>query len=437
MRVPNTWRPVLRLGIPRERLSIPPGTRWGGKDTGWLATWECPLRTDSTSSKSLESFIQLISFSNSWILVVSSKIVSSTNLLIEIVSNVEPWNRFNSSISLRLSIWSSRSCRFCFNYCSWISCWSRRNCSSLISSRWDPITPFNFLITSSVTIGLELVFLNLCFTISENLVFLSSPFLQDRQTTTDLTPNFLQESDKLVYGPLVLLAEWTVVKRALCRWCCHWSPSHACRYEGLVSLEDSWMKNFSCLWEVVVVEVGLITCERSVVDQRARLLIRGSAQEVQLRTDPHRRWSEKSGGWSRRWERQMKSAKRGSKREIKNTGAWNMDGMTRTNNLSQCRVRQYYTCAETRENVTCEVFCSQFFLMTYLGTDMASYRSLLVCRSLSDCCLHLPHTCSTWRRLASIGRSLGTASLRKLHTTQNIPYCRGWWLILSTFDNKD
>ena len=38
-------------------------------------------------------------------------------------------------------------------------------------------------------------------------------------------------------------------------------------------------ENFNGLREVVVVEdVGLITCERGVVDQRARLLIRGSAQ---------------------------------------------------------------------------------------------------------------------------------------------------------------
>ena len=74
--------------------------------------------------------------------------------------------------------------------------------------------------------------------------------------------------------------------------------------------------NFSGLWEVVVVEeLGLITCERGVVDLRARLLIRGGAQGVLLRTDPHRRWSERSRGWSRRWERQMKSAKRGSKRD--------------------------------------------------------------------------------------------------------------------------
>ena len=36
---------------------------------------------------------------------------------------------------------------------------------------------------------------------------------------------------------------------------------------------------------VVVEEVGIITCEKGVLGQKARLLIRGSAQRVQLRTD--------------------------------------------------------------------------------------------------------------------------------------------------------
>ena len=31
-----------------------------------------------------------------------------------------------------------------------------------------------------------------------------------------------------------------------------------------------------------------------------------------------------------------------------------MDGITRTNTLSQCRVTDYNKCAQTRENVTCE-----------------------------------------------------------------------------------
>ena len=33
-----------------------------------------------------------------------------------------------------------------------------------------------------------------------------SPFLDDRQTRTDLATNFIQKSDKHVYGPLHLLA---------------------------------------------------------------------------------------------------------------------------------------------------------------------------------------------------------------------------------------
>ena len=107
MRVPNTSGLSLRLGISRERLSITPGSRRSGKDTGRLVTWDCPLRTDSASWNSLESFIQLISFYNSCILPVSSRIVtrSSTNFILEIVSNVDPCKRFNSSISLRLFSW--------------------------------------------------------------------------------------------------------------------------------------------------------------------------------------------------------------------------------------------------------------------------------------------------------------------------------------------
>ena len=31
-----------------------------------------------------------------------------------------------------------------------------------------------------------------------------------------------------------------------------------------------------------------------------------------------------------------------------------MDGMTSTDTLSQCRVRHYHECGQTRENVTCD-----------------------------------------------------------------------------------
>ena len=153
----KSMRPIflaafLRLGIPRERLSIPSGIGWGGKDTGWLVTWRCPLRTDSASWKSLEPFIQSISLCNSCILPVNSKIVSrsSINFLLAIVSNVEPWNRFNSSISLRLFPWAPRRSQVCFNNCSWRSWWSFRRRSSAWA-RWsssccDSIVSLNFCI---------------------------------------------------------------------------------------------------------------------------------------------------------------------------------------------------------------------------------------------------------------------------------------------------
>ena len=144
--------PSLRLGIPLERLSIPPGTGWGGNDTGWLVTCDFPLRTDSASWKSLESFMQWVSFCNSCILPVSSKIVSwsSTNLRLAIVSKVELWNFFNSSISLRLLSWASRKSQFCCKNCAWRICWSRRWSSSAwaqwSSSCWDSIVSLNFCI---------------------------------------------------------------------------------------------------------------------------------------------------------------------------------------------------------------------------------------------------------------------------------------------------
>ena len=154
MRVPNVWRLIVAARhSPRERLSVPPGSRKSGKNAGWLATWDCPLRTDSVPIKTLESFIQLTSFCSSWILAVGSRTVSrsSISFLLENPTNVDPWNRSNSSISLRLFIWASRRSRFCSNNCSWRSCWSRRSCSSpawarLISLRWDSIIPFNFWI---------------------------------------------------------------------------------------------------------------------------------------------------------------------------------------------------------------------------------------------------------------------------------------------------
>ena len=99
--------PSLRLGTPKEQLSIPSGIGWGGNDIGRLVTWEFPLRIDSASWNSFESLIQYISFCNSCIRPENSNIVfwSSTNFRLAIVSNVELWNFLNSSISVRLLWW--------------------------------------------------------------------------------------------------------------------------------------------------------------------------------------------------------------------------------------------------------------------------------------------------------------------------------------------
>ena len=143
MCVPNAWRPFSAARNPKRTAKHFSGIGWGGNDTGRLVTWEFPLRIDSASWNSFESLIQFISFCNSCIRPESSKIVSwsSTNLRLAIVSKVELWNFFNSSISLRLIWWASRNSKIWCNNCPWRSCWSRRSSSSAwaqwSSSRWD------------------------------------------------------------------------------------------------------------------------------------------------------------------------------------------------------------------------------------------------------------------------------------------------------------
>ena len=94
------------------------------------------------------SYDSLISFCNSCILPVSIWIFDQ--FFLAIVSNVELWNFFNSSISLRLFSWASRRSQFCFNNCSSRSWWSCWRCSSAwalwISSFCDSIVSFNFCI---------------------------------------------------------------------------------------------------------------------------------------------------------------------------------------------------------------------------------------------------------------------------------------------------
>ena len=93
-----------------------------------------------------------------------------------------------------------------------------------------------------------------------------SPYLRDRQTRTDLTTNFLQKSDKLVYGSLVLLApDWTVVKIALCRWSRHWAPRHASTRASFGGVAQCLLIG-NVTWEVVLderIEEEDVSVERS------------------------------------------------------------------------------------------------------------------------------------------------------------------------------
>ena len=178
---------------------------------------------------------------------------------------------------------------------------------------------------------------------------------------TDLT-NFLQESDKLVYGPVVLLApEWTAVKRALCQWCRHWSPSHAGSRAWCRLRTPGWKFQWS------------LTCERGVVDQRVRLLIHGSAKGIYLRTDPHRRWRGRSGGWSRRWERLWRvqsGESKGYQTHMRLTHGWN----DAHQHLSQCHVRDIIMSAEKHKKIWRE---KVLFTTELCETEV--------------CFLHIPH----------------------------------------------
>ena len=205
-----------------------------------------------------------------------------------------------------------------------------------------------------------------------------SPFLHDRQTRTDLTTDFLLKSDKLVCGPLVLLApEGTVVKRALCRWCRHWSLRHAStrhRVAGLPLEED-----FSCLWVVEIVkDVGLITSERRVIGQRARLLIWRSASGILPRWSPHGRGRYKS----RFRQKKKRQEKHTEGRERTNDQVAHMDDNAdetkRAPTLEPCSVmfinQRVYTAWKNDvwgvSFVTCEVSFCHFVCHLVFGVNV-------------------------------------------------------------------
>ena len=121
--------PSLRRGDTKECLDVPSSIGGGGNDTGRPVTREFPLRTDSASWESLESFIHFISFFSSCTLPDHSKKVfwSSMSFRLAIVSRVELCKFRNSSLSVRLCSWASRHSNLCRHNCA---CRSRRSSSA-------------------------------------------------------------------------------------------------------------------------------------------------------------------------------------------------------------------------------------------------------------------------------------------------------------------
>ena len=133
--------PSLRHGDTKEGLNNPSGIERSGKETGRLVTLEFPLRTDSASWKSLESFIQFTSFCNSCTLPDNSKIVfwSSMSFRLASVSKVELWNFRNFVIppSQWDFFWWTSQKSICWRHNS--SCKIRR--SSSARAAWSSYWP--------------------------------------------------------------------------------------------------------------------------------------------------------------------------------------------------------------------------------------------------------------------------------------------------------
>ena len=162
-----------------------------------------------------------------------------------------------------------------------------------------------------------------------------SLFLHDRRTTTDLTTNFLQESDKLLYGPLDLLApEWTVVKRALCRWCNHWFSSHAslracCRWRT-PGWRFQWsLRRGSCRW-----------CWAYVLWEdcsRPKCLTPHSRQCTGYFSLNQPTWKMKMK--NRRMKRKMRETVKSADSRVRSDtqrNAWNMDDVMRNTRADKC-----------------------------------------------------------------------------------------------------
>ena len=167
-----------------------------------------------------------------------------------------------------------------------------------------------------------------------------------------------------VYGLLVFLVpEWTVVKTALCRWCSHWSPSHASLRASCRWRTPGWKCQWSLSGGSRRITWGLITCERCVVGPKCRTPHSRKRTGDFISEPTHIEGEdevEDQEGWKGRWERQWRVQSGELKRGQNQQCAWSMDDVMRTTILSQCHVRHWNECVKHEKMWRVRVFCSQF-----------------------------------------------------------------------------
>ena len=129
-----------------------------GNNPGGLVTCEFPLRIESASRTSLESFTQFTSFCSSWSLPDNSIIIfwSSMNFFWANSSKVEFWNFCNSFCFIRTCWWTSRKSCCCRNNSS---CRILRSCSAWAarSSWWRTFSPYSAIIVLRCSSNIVLI----------------------------------------------------------------------------------------------------------------------------------------------------------------------------------------------------------------------------------------------------------------------------------------
>ena len=206
-------------------------------------------------------------------------------------------------------------------------------------------------------------------------------YVTDRQRLT-WQQTFFKRVISFVYGSLVLLApEWTVVKRALCRWRRHWSPRHASTRASRRWIAPGGKFQWS-------LSSGI---RRRTWAHRPDSSLGEVHKGILLRAHPHGRGkgrNQSSGGWSGRWERQMKSAKRGSKREQTITQAhdtW-MGWRAQTLEPKSCDTSlQVRTNTRKRWRVRCTVYSNDVKKPSSLSEENAKERRS---EAQVECCLN-------------------------------------------------